>query len=55
MIHYAIILTFMNETKWTPFFIHWYFQRNHNIVLTEGIMTNMAADKKRTEVTKINK
>jgi len=54
MIHYAIFLTFLNETKWTPFFVHWYFQKNHNIVLTQGIMTNMYVDKKKKEGIKTN-
>ena len=34
----------------TPFFIHYFFTTNYNIVLTEGIMKNMAAEKKKLEV-----
>ena len=55
MLHYAITFTIMNETKWTPFFIHWYFQNHHNIVLTEGLMNNMMASRKKTEGIKVNK
>ena len=34
----------------TPFFVHYIFLKNYNIVLTEGIMKNMAAEKKKLEV-----
>ena len=47
-------MTFLNEAKWTTFFIHWHFQKNYNLVLTEGIINNLAADKKRTDVIKKN-
>ena len=43
-------MTFLNEVKMTPFFVHYIFSKNYNIVLTEGIMKNMAAEKKKLEV-----
>ena len=55
MFPHAFLFAILNLIKFTPFFIHLYFQNKHNIVLTQTIMKKMAADKKKNDLEEIDK